>query len=107
MAEDEIHPDPAVAQMQRIVGSRHVAADILSRVAEWGQAGSWPREVTCEEVGRALFRIAMNAPEKDPLFVILHGWRAAELEYRKELDDLRCEATEELIELRRRLGNRP
>ncbi|MBI4262725.1 hypothetical protein HY624_04345 [Candidatus Uhrbacteria bacterium] len=63
-----------------MISSRHEAADVLQRVAEKGQWGCWPDDVTCEQVGRALFRIAMNAHEENALAGILRGWVAAKRE---------------------------
>ena len=65
------------------INSRHAAAEILQKVAEAGSYGSFPDDVTCEEIGRALFRIAMNSPSKDPLMDILNGYRLAEIERRR------------------------
>jgi len=77
--------DPLVGQviqgMCNVISSRHQAADILHRVAEEGSAGCFPSDVTSEELGRALFRIVMNAPDQDPLLALLKGYRAAEHEF--------------------------
>lgn len=75
----------AVEGMKSTISSRHQAAEVLNRVAEDGQAGCFPLDVTCEQLGRALFRIAMNANEEDPLMGILSGWRAAEREFQRRL----------------------
>jgi hypothetical protein len=67
------------------IASRHEAADLLERVAEYGRAGCFPADVACEQLGRALFRIVMNAQEEDPFIGILNGWRAAEREFNERL----------------------
>lgn len=64
--------------------ARLVAGDsskILRRVAGYGEAGCFPGDVSCEQLGRALFRVAMNAQEEDPFIGIIAGWRAAEREF--------------------------
>ena len=76
-----------VGRMARSIASRHEAADVLRKVAESGSAGHFPDDVTCEELGQALFRIMMNAPDDDPLTSILKGYRAAELERQERLLD--------------------
>ncbi len=73
----------ALAGMRQSISSRHQAAEILHSVAESGSAGCFPSDVTCEELGRALFRIVMNAPDQDPLLSLLQGYRAAEHEFHK------------------------
>lgn len=74
-----------VQAMGAMIASRHRAADCLQRVTDLGRAGCFPHDVTCEELGRALFRIAMNAPEEDPLLSILAGWRMAERAYEERV----------------------
>lgn len=66
--------------MQRSITSRHEAADILRKVAEYGESGNFPSDVTCEELGRALFRIMMNAPEEEPFPALVKGYHVAEAE---------------------------
>src|SRR6185437_16260786 len=56
---------------------RETAARMLEKVADDGSCGCWPPDVTAEQLGHALYRIAMNAPEEDPLRSILKGWRDA------------------------------
>ncbi len=74
-------------QFTETLDSRHEAARVLEKVADYGQSGNWPHEVTCEQVGRALFRIAINSPEEDPLLGWLNGWHLAERErHTKEQD---------------------
>lgn len=54
--------------------SRYEAAEILRKVADDGEHGLFPSDVTCEELGRALHRICINSPEEHPLEAILLGW---------------------------------
>lgn len=79
--------DPAVEMVLQAMGntiaSRHQAAEVLERVAKDGSAGCFPSDVTCDQLGRALFRIAMNAPDEDPLMGVLSGWRAAERDFHR------------------------
>jgi len=84
--KDEDLVQGVVRSMQESIGSRHVAADVLRKVAELGSSGNFPSDVTCEQLGRALFRIAMNAPDEDPLLSILNGYRAAEREWHERLE---------------------
>jgi hypothetical protein len=56
------------------VPNRATAAKVLRTVAQAGSYGSWPSEVTSAELGAALYRLAMNAPEENPLEAILNGW---------------------------------
>lgn len=61
------------------VGSRHGAAEILTKVAEAGRCGCFPADVTCEELGQALERICLNAPDSNPFELVVRGWcKAAE-----------------------------
>lgn len=70
----------AVEGMREMVGSRHVAAEILRKVAEAGSYGGFPADVTCEQLGQALERICLNSQEDDPMFKVFQSWRQAELE---------------------------
>ena len=60
--------------------SRYWAAEVLRRVAQLGEVGHFPDDVTLEDLGRALHRICINAPEEDPLIALLRGWRIRERE---------------------------
>jgi len=71
--------------MFEMMGSRHQATNILRRVAEAGSYGSFPDEVTCEQLGRALERICVNCKEEDPMFKVFQSWRQAELERDRRL----------------------
>lgn len=77
--------DPTVKMvldgMRQTIGSRHAAAEILQKVAEAGSWGGFPSDVTCEQLGRALFRIVMNSPEEQAFLELLKGWRAAEHDF--------------------------
>ena len=95
-----------VGAMSAGVASRHVAAEILQKVAEHGSFGSFPSDVTCEEAGRALFRIAMNSPSRDPLMDIMSGYRAAEAEYQRRAEESHNESVAELHRDLRRLNPR-
>lgn len=75
--------DVVLQAMGNSIASRHQAAEVLERVAEYGSAGCFPSDVTCEQLGRAIFRIAMNAPDDDPLMSFLSGWRAAERDFHR------------------------
>ena len=75
--------DVVVQAMSNTIASRHQAAEVLRCVAEDGSAGCFPSDVTCEQLGRAIFRIAMNAPDDDPLVSLLSGWRAAERDFHR------------------------
>lgn len=84
------HKDPAVEMVVQAMGNtivgRHQAAETLERVAQYGSAGCFPHDVTCDQLGRALHRICINAPEEDPLLALLTGWRAAQRDYHKRCD---------------------
>jgi len=68
-----------VQGMREMIGSRHEAADILRKVAEAGSYGSFPSDVTCEQLGAALERICLNSQEEDPMSKVFQAWRQAEL----------------------------
>lgn len=74
-----------VESMKRSIDSRHEAADVLRKVAELGQAGCFPSDVTSEELGQALFRIMMNAPEENPFVELVKGYHAAENRWHERL----------------------
>lgn len=74
-----------VRAMQGSVGSRHQAAEILRKVAEAGDYGDFPDDVTCEQLGQALERICLNSNEEDPMFRVFQAWRQAELERDRRL----------------------
>jgi hypothetical protein len=57
---------------------RESQAAILQKIAEFGHDGCWPNDVTPEQVGRAFYRIAMNAPGEDPLARFIAGYREAQ-----------------------------
>jgi len=67
--------------MSRAILSRRTAAEILQKVAEAGSYGSFPSDVTCEQLGKALFRIVMNSPEEQAFLELIKGWRAAEHDF--------------------------
>ena len=69
-------------EMQWAIESRHEAADVLQDVADAGRAGFFPSDVTCKQLGQALHRICMNAPEKNPLRSLVKGYLAAQREYK-------------------------
>jgi len=77
--------DPTVKMvldgMCQTIGSRHVASEILHKVAEVGSWGGFPSDVTCEQLGRALFMIVMNSPEEQAFLELIKGWRAAEHDF--------------------------
>lgn len=81
-------------EMGRVVGSRYDAADTLRSVAEAGSWGGFPQNVTCEEIGRALHRICLNAPEEDPLLSIVKGYRSVEKERQLRRDSSHLHKTE-------------
>ena len=70
--------------MRSAISSRNLAAKVLQEVAKHGSYGGFPDNVTCEKIGRALFRICMNSPEQDPLMEIIKGYRLAEAEKRRQ-----------------------
>ncbi|MBI3573292.1 MAG: hypothetical protein HY092_03785 [Candidatus Kerfeldbacteria bacterium] len=84
---DQTLVETVVGMMCNSISTRHQAADLLHQVAEVGSAGCFPSGVTCEQLGRALHRIAMNSPEGDPLLGIITGWRAAEQDFRRRCGD--------------------
>jgi hypothetical protein len=66
-----------VRGMCNMIGSRHAAAEVLRKVAEAGSCGGFPDDVTCEGLGKALERICLNAPVRNPMTRVLRGWRKA------------------------------
>lgn len=69
----------AVDQMfENAIVSRHLAAEVLMRVAVDGAYGSFPPDVTCEQLGEALHRLCLNSTESNPLEGIVRGWRGCE-----------------------------
>ena len=81
-----------VGAMGRSIVSRHQAEEILHKVADAGSYGGFPEDVTCEDLGKALFRVMINAPGKDPLLDLLKGFREAEaVKHEEHLNALRSQ----------------
>lgn len=65
--------------------SRLAASEVLRKVAEAGSWGGFPQDVTCEELGRALERICLNAPHENSLWRVFRGWhKAARFRHRRD-----------------------
>ena len=83
MCRTRTDPEEVAASMVGSIQSRHEAAFILHRVAEEGESGHFPVDVTCEELGRALRRTCSNSNEANPLAEIVRGYVDAEVEFWK------------------------
>ena len=86
MAQSE--PENVVQGMQGGIIGRNHAAHILNKVAEAGDYGGFPEDVTCEQIGRALERIFVNCHEEDPMFRVFNAWRQAELQRDRRLREV-------------------
>lgn len=67
----------ALTTLERYVA----AAEILRKVANSGECGMFPDDVTCEQLGRALLTIMVKAREGDALVALIKGYRSAEAEW--------------------------
>lgn len=56
--------------------SRGIASLVVARVAEFGESGRWPEDVTPETLGMALRRLMVNASEEDAFIRLERGFRA-------------------------------
>lgn len=83
MAQDSVMA--VVGAMQTSHASREAAANILHKLADAGSYGSFPEDVTCEDIGRALERICINCHEEDPMLKVFEAWRSAERDRDRKL----------------------
>lgn len=63
-------------QMKQGFVSRGIASLVVARVAEFGESGRWPEDVTPETLGMALRRLMVNAPDEDAFASLERGYRA-------------------------------
>lgn len=69
--------------MRSSIGSRHQAADILRKVAEDGQFGCYPQDVSPEELGQALYRVFMNCNAENAVPRLVNALLLAEADFRR------------------------
>jgi hypothetical protein len=55
------------------ISSRHKAAEILKKLSSYGYFGSFPSDLTMEEIGWAIGRICHNSPEEEPYRRLMEG----------------------------------
>ena len=65
------------------IGSRHQAADVLRKVAEDGQFGCYPQDVSPEELGQALWRIFMNCNAENAVPRLVNSLLMAQADFHR------------------------
>ena len=71
----------------RMIMSRHEAADTLRTVADEGQYGLFPHDVSCEAFARAVFRLVINAHEERPADAFIAAFLAVQREFATTIGD--------------------
>lgn len=75
--------------------SRYEAARILRKVADWGEHGLFPNDVTAEDLGLALRRLCANSPEANVRHRLWGAWAAMDLGIYQQVVSPRHQAREE------------
>lgn len=68
----ERHPDRLNYRVDR-----EWAASLLAKLGDLAAGGGYPEDITPQEIGKALYRVLSNAPDRDPLSGVLDGYYAA------------------------------